>query len=77
MIPTSVNSPLLTMVISETFHKTYDTYLGEQPPISDIIVTTILLLEECHGLTYLWHHHCIVIIIIAIIMDHANDHPHL
>ena len=66
-----------TMVISETFHKTYDTYHSEQPPINDIIVTTILLLVECHGLAHLWHHHCTAIIIIAIIMDHANDHPHL
>ena len=65
------------MVISDTFHKTYDTYLSEQPSFNDIIVTTILLLVECHGLAYLCHHHCIVIIIIAIIMDHANDHPHL
>ena len=65
------------MVISETFHKTYDTYHSEQPPFNDIIVTTILLLEECHGLAHLCHHRCIVIIIIAIIMDHANDHPHL
>ena len=65
------------MVISETLHKTYDTYHSEQPPINDITVTTILLLVECHGLTHLCHHRCIVIIIIAIIMDHANDDPHL
>ena len=49
---------------------------SEQPPFNDIIVTTIILLVECHGLAYLCHHHCIVIII-AIIMDFANDHPHL
>ena len=30
---------------------------SEQPPFNDIIVTTIILLVECHGLTHLCHYH--------------------